>query len=244
MTKPSIIPNWGYTKPSKGGHRNLKKVLKYVAYRETPDHNPLEPHARWTDCGIGDSWKKVYQKLAELKGPYILAHHLVISPAPDLMEMVPEELRHEFVREVTERTIEQWHIERGLNIPEYSHCLHSRDTNDPEERKEQLHSHVFIAGTIEDEAGERQSVRVNREQVVADPRSMKRTDNLHRIARQEMESLLDRTIGLDWRELRQPELEPDELMPPITTETPEPKYMQVEPPSVEMAATPDLGLDF
>src|SRR5688572_7233423 len=128
--KPSIIPNWGYTKPSTGGHRGLKKLLKYTAYRETPDHQPLDPHDRWTDCGLGNTWKKVYQKLAELKGPYILAHHLVISPAPDLMEMVPEELRHEFVREVTERTIEQWHVERGLNVPEYSHCLHSRDTND------------------------------------------------------------------------------------------------------------------
>ncbi len=28
MSKPSIIGNWKYQKPSKGGHRGLKKLLK------------------------------------------------------------------------------------------------------------------------------------------------------------------------------------------------------------------------
>jgi len=28
MSKPSIIPNWKYQKPSKGGYKGLKKLLK------------------------------------------------------------------------------------------------------------------------------------------------------------------------------------------------------------------------
>lgn len=209
--KPSIILNWSYTKPSKGGHKGLKKLLKYVSYRENPSHQLLEAHERWTDCGLGNHWKDVYRKLTELKGPYILAHHLVISPDPDLMALIPAEIRQEVVREVTERTIEQWHTERGLNIPEYAYCLHDRATN--EAGKSQLHTHVFVAGTIKDESGERESVRVNREQVVADPRSMQRADNLHRIARHEMETLLDRTLGIEWRLMREQQLDSPALEP-------------------------------
>jgi hypothetical protein len=204
MAKPTIIPNWKYQKPSKGGYRGLKKLLKYVSYRENPDHRALEPEVRWTDCGLGGSWKEVYQKAGELAGPYVLAHHLVISPAPDLMLLIPEPMRQEVVREATERTIETWHIERGLAVPEYAYCLHDRDTND-DYGLQQLHTHIFIAGTIDNGLGERLSHRVNREQVVADDRSMQRSDNLHRIARQEFEQILDRTIGHEWRLLREHE---------------------------------------
>ncbi len=234
-------------KPSKDAHRGLKRLLKYVSFRENPEHFALPDHERWTDCGLGDSWKSVYEKLVELKGPYVLTHHMVISPAPDLMELVPDDLKYEVVREVTERTIETWHLERGLSVPQYAHVLHDRDTS--EFGLQQLHSHVFIAGTIENSLGERESHRVNREQVVADPRSMQRADNLHRIARQEMETLLDRTIGLEWRDLRQPEeeMEPqqmdlDNLMRQITADTPEQEHQRSEPPSIEEIAR-DLGLE-
>jgi len=36
---------------------------------------------------------------------------------------------------------------------------------------------------------------------------LNREDNLHHIARQEFETLLDRTIGQEWRLLREAELE-------------------------------------
>jgi len=206
MSKPSIIPNWKYQKPTAGGHRGLKKLLKYVSYRENPDHRPLDAEVRWTDCGLGESWRKVYANAGRLAGPYVLAHHMVISPAPDLMQLLPEQIRQEVTREVTERTIETWHIERGLDVPEYSYCLHDRDTND-EDSLQQLHTHVFIAGTIDNGVGERQSHRVNREQVVADAYAMKREDNLHRIARQQFEQILDRSIGQDWRLTREQALQ-------------------------------------
>lgn len=201
MSKPSIIPNWKYQKPTKGGHRGLKKLLKYVSYRESPDHRPVEPEIRWTDCGLGDSWQTVYAHAGQFAGPYVLAHHMVISPAPDLMALVPEALRESITQEVTEHTIEEWHIARGLNVPEYSYCLHDRDTDD-EHGLQHLHTHVFIAGTIDNGVGERISHRVNREQVCTDRGGLDRPDNLHHIARREFEQVLDRTIGHEWRLLR------------------------------------------
>lgn len=206
MSKPTIIPNWKYQKPTQGGYRGLKKLLKYVSYRESPDHRPLDAEIRWTDCGLGDSWKSVYEHASRFVGPYVLAHHMVISPAPDLMQLIPENIRPEIVKEVTEQTIETWHIERGLEIPEYSYCLHDRDTDD-EQSLQQLHTHIFIAGTIDNGFGERHSHRVNRQQVVADERSMSREDNLHRIARESFEQILHRTLGLEWRQTREVELE-------------------------------------
>ena len=128
--KPSIIPNWKYQKPSKGGYKGLKKLLKYVSYRESPDHRPVDLSDRWTDCGVGSGWHEVYEKAGSLAGPYVLAHHMVISPAPDLMLLAPEAIRHEVVREVTERTIETWHIERGLAVPDWFRVNLRRNLHD------------------------------------------------------------------------------------------------------------------
>jgi hypothetical protein len=204
MSKPSIIPSWKYQKPSKAGYKGLKKLLKYVSHRESPDHRAVEINDRWTDCGLGKGWREVYESASRFAGVYVLAHHLVIAPAPDLMELVPEELRHQVVREVTERTIEEWHVQRGLNVPEFSYVLHDRDTED-EDSKQMLHTHVFVAGTIENNLGERHSHRVGRQQVCTDRGGLQREDNLHRIARHEFENLLDRTIGYEWRVLREVE---------------------------------------
>lgn len=214
MSKPSIIPNWKYQKPSKGGYKGLKKLLKYVSYRESPDHRPVDLSDRWTDCGLGSGWRKVFENASQLAGPYVLAHHLVIAPAPDLMALVPEELREELTREVTERTIEGWFAARGLNIPEYSFVLHDRDTDD-EYGLQNLHTHVFVAGTVENSAGERESHRVDRQQVCTDRGGLNREDNLHHVARQEFEQLLDRAIGREWRLLRELEQEQQPITPDI-----------------------------
>ncbi len=221
MPKPTIIPNWHYQKPTKGGHRGLKKLLKYVSYRESPDHRSLPLDERWTDAGLGGNWREVYENCTQLAGAYVLAHHLVISPAPDLMVLVPEAQRAELVREVTERVIETWHIERGLDVPEYAYVLHDRDTDD-EQSLQHLHSHVFVAGTIENTLGERESHRVWREQVCTDRGGLQRADNLHHIARQEFEGQLDRILDVDWRRLR--EVESTELLHEVSLE----QYLGIE----------------
>lgn len=82
---------------------------------------------------------------------------------------------------------------------------HDRDTDD-EYGMQMLHTHVFVAGTIENSLGERESHRVDRQQVCTDRGGLNREDNLHHIARHEFETLLDRTIGREWRLLRDPEL--------------------------------------
>jgi hypothetical protein len=224
VSKPSIIPSWKYQKPSKGGHKGLKKLLKYVSHRESPDHRPVDLEDRWVDCGLGANWREVYASAGQLAGPYVLAHHLVISPAPDLMQHLPEALRHDVVREVTERTIEQWHVNRGLSVPEYSYCVHDRDTNG-DYGLQQLHTHVFVAGTIDNGLGERLSHRVDREQVCADRGGLEREDNLHHVARHEFEQILDRTLGIEWRHEREQALNRDlsrpEIEPAVTPE-PEP----------------------
>lgn len=116
---------------------------------------------------------------------------------------------------------------------------HDRDTSDY--GLSQLHTHIFIAGTIENSLGERESHRVGKAQVVASPYALEREDNLHRIARDQMEQILDRTIGLEWRDLRPPdqELAPeghqsiwDELMASVTTDTPQLEIQRDEPPSI------------
>jgi hypothetical protein len=206
MGKPSIIPNWHYQKPSKGGYKGLRKLLKYVSYRESPDHRPVDLSDRWTDCGLGRGWREVYEQAGKLAGPHVLAHHLVIAPAPDLMMLVPDELKLALLRETTEQVIENWYSERGLNPPDYSYVIHDRDTDD-EYGLQNLHTHVFIAGTVENSVGDRESHRVDRQQVCTDRGGLNREDNLHHVARQEFEQLLDRTIGYEWRLLR--ELEPE-----------------------------------
>ena len=73
--------------------------------------------------------------------------------------------------------------------------------------KHLCHTHVFVAGTIENTIGERQSHRVDRQQVCTDRGGLNREDNLHHIARHEFETLLDRAIAQEWRLLREAELE-------------------------------------
>jgi hypothetical protein len=98
-------------------------------------------------------------------------------------------------------------VEKRLNggSPPYL-PYHDRDTDD-ENGLQNLHTHVFVAGTVENSAGERESHRVDRQQVCTDRGGLNREDNLHHIARQEFEQLLDRTIGREWRLLRDLEQE-------------------------------------
>jgi hypothetical protein len=219
MSKPSIIPNWKYQKPTKGGYKGLKKLLKYVSFRENPEHRPMEMSERWTDCGLGSHWREVYENAGKLAGPYVLAHHMVIAPAPDLMALLPDSIKHEIVREVTERTIEAWHAARGIDTPEYAYVLHDRDTSD-DYGLQNLHTHVFIAGTVENGAGERESHRVDRQQVCTDRGGLSREDNLHRVARHEFETVLDRVFGPEWQLLREPERD-QELPDPSIDQSPE-----------------------
>lgn len=91
--------------------RTEKAIEVCIAYGSS-DHRLVEPDIYSVDCRLGDSWKEVYQNAGQPSGSYVLAHHKMILPVPDLMELLPEDIRQEVVREVTERIIDTWHIEQ------------------------------------------------------------------------------------------------------------------------------------
>jgi hypothetical protein len=222
MTKPLCMATWRYKRADKSGHRGLKGTLKYVTYREDANHViPEDGRERWFDGGLGGSWREVYANSEKLCGPYVLAHHFVISPDPDLMALVPETQRRDLLAELTVRTLVDWHQARDLAVPEMSFVIHTRETTDETAPgRQMLHSHVFTAGTIPTLDG-RVSVMVKERDVVRNKGGMDRDTNLNRIAEQNWSDLLDRTIGHDWRLTRERDIEP-EGQPEVQSE-PEPE---------------------
>ncbi len=204
MTKPICMATWRYKKPDKGGHRGLKATLKYVTYREDASHRlPADGRERWVDGGLGATWREVYQACRRLAGPYVLAHHFVIAPDPDLMALVPEAERRDLLAELTTHTLWDWHQARDLPVPELSFVLHDRETTDQAAPgRQMLHSHVFCAGTLPALDG-RESVMVKERDVVRNKGGMERDTNLNHIAEQNLSDLLDQTLGHGWRLARE-----------------------------------------
>jgi hypothetical protein len=61
------------------------------------------------------------------------------------MALIPEAQRRDVVRDLTERILEDYYLERGFTIPERSYILHDRQTD--EEDMQQLHPLVVLPGT-------------------------------------------------------------------------------------------------
>src|SRR5258706_8756329 len=109
------MATWRYKRADKQGYRGLKATLKYVTFREDANHIvPSDGRERWIDGGLGSRWREVYENCQKLGGPYVLAHHFVISPDPDLMALVPEEQRRELLQKLTIDTLVDWHQARDL----------------------------------------------------------------------------------------------------------------------------------
>jgi hypothetical protein len=106
---------------------------------------------------------------------------------------------------------------------------HDRDTDD-DYGLQNLHTHVFVAGTVENSIGERESHRVDRQHVCTDRGGLNREDNLHHIARREFEQVLDRTIGQEWRLLREVEAE----QPTITSDINEGDFTVLHNPEIDL----------
>jgi hypothetical protein len=145
-------------------------------------------YERWQDCGMGLHWRDILKHSDALQSQHVLAWTWVVSPAPDLMALVPEDERRELVCDLTERVVEDYYLERGFAIPEYSYILHDRQTD--EEGKQQLHTHVILPGTAPSVA-ERLPVYNNKE---------RGHDALFRdIATRHFEAALDIIMGPEWR---------------------------------------------
>ena len=207
--KPTIVADFAYVSPKgKGktsGYRHLRSKLKYVQYRDDRNKHIKQGELvdRWQDHGLGNNYRSILNNCAALSSKHVLAWTWIVSPAPDLMALVPEDLRRDLVIDLTERVVESYYTARGLDVPEYSFVLHDRLTNEQdvgEPGAQQLHTHVFLPGTTPTLEG-RQAVYNNKD---------KGHEKLfHEVAAEHFETALDSLVGPDWRLLRkEPELAP------------------------------------
>ena len=205
MSKAIIVVDFAYKSPNRKGrgtgHKGLRSTLKYLQYRDnrTEHLTQSDENERWRDLGMGKHYREVFENCDHLQSKHVLAWTWVVSPAPDLMTLVPEEERAQLVCDLTERVVEDYYIERGFNLPEYSYVLHDRLTDTKEEGEEpmqHLHTHVVLAGTAPSIA-ERLPVYNNKE---------RGHDVLFReIATHHFSEMLDEIAGAEWRLHREEE---------------------------------------
>lgn len=210
MSKAIIVVDFAYKGPQRNGrgtgHQGLKATLKYLQFRDRRNNHLAQSrdYERWQDRGMGVSYGEIFKNCDTLKSKHVLAWTWVISPAPDLMELVPQSQRRELLNELTERVVEDYYTERGFEVPEYSYLMHSAKTKpkDGEPPQDHLHTHVILSGTAPSTA-DRLPVYNN---------TTKGHDRLFReIASQHFANMLDER-GIDWRPLREvPQVERDEI---------------------------------
>jgi hypothetical protein len=200
-----------YRKPGGGAYdkrTGFKGFLKYVEFREGQrDEDDYVPHEeredRWIDGGLGDNYRAIYGRCAELQSRSVFGRRLVVSPDPRLMESLREAdpdtyaRRRELFIQAVENTIEGWADEKEINL-EYAFVIHA-PKRDPEERgySEQLHAHIILPGST-DELGE----------IVPFYHSKEEEDRFQEIA----EAELERTFGLE--QLREQPLAQGVQQPP------------------------------
>ena len=222
--KAVIVTDFAYKGPKRKGrgtgHQGLRATLKYLQYRDNRDYHlrQAENPERWVDHGLGQHYRAIFDTCNQLQSKHVLAWTWVISPAPDLMALVPEDERRDLVLDLTERIVEDFYTERGFEVPEYSYVLHDRLTNpeDGSESLQQLHTHIILPGTAPLTGSDREAVYNNKE---------KGHDALFRaIASRHFTEALDHLVGLEWHHLRDEE-------PEITRSQPDPDDLDAWFPS-------------
>jgi hypothetical protein len=198
-----IVVDFAYKGPKRKGrgtgHKGLRSTLKYLQYRNNrTEHLAQRPdNERWSDRGLGTHYRAIFDNCDHLRSKHVLAWTWVVSPAPDLMALVPEEKRAQLVCDLTERVVEDYYKERGFDLPEYSYVLHDRLTTPKEDGEtpvQHLHTHVVLAGTVPSVA-ERLPVYNNKE---------RGHDALFRqVASHHFAEMLDDVVGPDWRRERE-----------------------------------------
>jgi hypothetical protein len=208
VSKASIVVDLKYKSPKRRGrgtgHQGLRASLKYMQFREDRDTKASQEKLcdRWQDRGLGAHYREIFTNCDLLQSQHVLAWTWVISPAPDLMALVPEQKRQAFVIDVTERVVEAYYEARGFQTPPYAYVMHDSLTKEGEQ---QLHSHVVLPGLAPTIAGWEPIYNNKRE---------KHDELFNDIARQEFESALEQTVGPEWRRLRpEQEIQPIDNIP-------------------------------
>lgn len=215
MSKAIIVVDFAYkglNRKGRGtGHKGLRSTLKYLQYRDNrSDHlTQMQNDERWCDLGMGKHYREIFEQCDNFKSPHVLAWTWVVSPAPDLMALIPEHQRPQVVCDLTEGIVEDYYITRDFDIPEYSYVLHDRLTSDKEDGSlpiQHLHTHIILPGTAPSIA-ERLPVYNNKSQG---------HDKLFRdLATQYFSDILDEIVGPHWQQERQRQefqnLDPNDL---------------------------------
>ncbi len=205
--KAIIVTDFAYKGPKRKGrgtgHKGLRSTLKYLQFRDNRDQHLRQDDdaERWVDHGLGQHYRAIFEQCDRLQSKHVLAWTWVISPAPDLMALMPEEERRDLVLDLTEHIVEDYYTARGFDVPEYSYVLHDRLTepDDGSEPLQQLHTHVVLPGTAPLPGVDRAPVYNNKE---------RGHDALFRdIASRHFGAALDRIVGPEWQRLREEEPE-------------------------------------
>jgi hypothetical protein len=211
LSKAIIVVDFAYKGPKRKGrgtgHKGLRSTLKYLQFRDNRTEHlaQVQDDERWRDLGMGTHYREIFENCDHLQSKHVLAWTWVVSPAPDLMALVPEKKRAQLVCDLTERVVEDYYTERGFDLPEYSYVLHDRLTTpkeDGEEPVQHLHTHVVLPGTAPSVA-ERLPVYNNKE---------RGHDALFRqVASRHFAEMLDDVVGPEWRREREeePEVKPE-----------------------------------
>lgn len=225
--KQMCVANVAYKRSTPDEAKRTKNLLGYLTYRESRDEGAkmVAGQDRWVDLGMGKSVKNIAGRCDDLRSEHVLMFSVVINPSPDLVAMIPHNEREQFVRELTEGTMDRFFEARGNDTGcEMSYVLHHRETDDLESPgRHNPHTHVVLPGTIwnEDHA-QRLPLYFSRN------KSVNHIEMLHDANQQTIEGLLEQYIGLDWEE-RMDALEAlREAQRDITRETPHGTYKEDE----------------
>jgi hypothetical protein len=197
--KQMCVANVQYKKSTPNDTKRAKNLLRYLTYRESRDEAAryVAGKARWADYGMGGSVGEIARRCDDLRSDHVLMFSLVINPNPQLTAMVAPEDRERFVRELTERTVEDFFDARGLDTGcEYAFVMHHRQTDDPQSLgMHNPHAHVVMPGTIySEEHGERIPLYFSRN------RKVNHIEMLHAVTEQNMTALMERYVGLNWEQ--------------------------------------------
>ena len=198
MHQRSVISNIKFIYQSRKSE--LKRKLKYFQYRDGADEHLEQDGSpeRWVNNGLGQSFGEIFTNCQEMATTHlqnnVAARTLVISPQVDMMQAIPEDRRMDVLHELTEATVDGWFEEMDKPTPEHSYILHRAETaderpdgqlKDRDSGVEFLHAHVIVAPTYEEVDASRQPYKVYSKQL----------QQLHEVARNEMERIWARELG-------------------------------------------------
>lgn len=197
--KLMCVSNVKYKKPNQQEGKRMKNLLKYLTYRESRDEKARHAggQERWMNRGMGQSATEIAEHCEAYQSEHVLLFSVVINPNVDLIRMVPPENREPFVKQLTERTMNQFFDARGIDTGvEWSAVMHHRKT-DGEQAPGQHnpHTHIVLPGTYYDaDEGRRKPLYFSRN------KNVDHIEMLHDVTQTNMVDLMDRYAGREWEQ--------------------------------------------